>query len=97
MKIFLLILISLFFSSCSKPTLCVPKKIYVKSKVPRLKILYDIPKYEIKDFYIIDSRYYGISKIELHKASEVSQKRIHKIMFYEKQNNKFNKEFVDVI
>ena len=93
LKIIPLLLISLFFNACGEPKPCVPQKVYVKSKVPRLKTLYRIEPYEIKDFATIDDRYYKVNKKELHGASTASQKRTHKIDFYEKQNAKFNKEF----
>jgi len=93
MRITLLLAISLFFNACSDPEPCEPKKVYVKSKVPRLKTLYHIEPYEIKDFSTLDNTYYKVNKKELHGASKASQKRIHNITFYEKQNEKFNEEF----
>jgi len=93
MRTTLLLAISLFFNACGEPEPCEPKKVYIKSKVPRLKTLYHIKPYEIKDFSPLDDRYYKVNKKELHGASKASQKRIHKINFYEKQNEKFNREF----
>ena len=93
MRITLLILISLFFNACGDPEPCEPKIVHVKTKVPRLKTLNKVEPYQIKDFTVFDDRYYKVSKKELHGASKASQKRIHKINFYEKQNYKFNKEF----
>ena len=95
MRITLLLLISLFFNSCGqvKPE-CKPKKIYVKTKVPRLIVLHRVEPYEIKDFGSLDDTYYKVNKKQLHGASKASQKRIHNIHFYEKQCIKFNKDFV---
>lgn len=93
MQITPLILI-LFFSGCSqKAPECKPEIIHVKTDVPRLKILYKVPKYKITDKIKIDDKYYKISIDQMHKASEVSQKRIHKIEFYEAQNMRFNREY----
>lgn len=94
MRTILLLAISFYFSGCGQVKPCEPKKIYVKSKVPRLKTLHKVEPYEIKDFSVLDDRYYKVSKTELHGASKASQKRIHKIEFYERQIHKFNKEFV---
>jgi len=93
MRMILLLATSLFFNGCQEPKPCEPKKIFVKAKVPKLTILYKVPVYEIKDIKSIDSNYYAVNKKELHKASEASQKRIHNINFYEKQNRQFNREF----
>ncbi len=95
MRIILLIAISLYFSGCSQ-RLCEPEKIYVKTKSPKLKILYTVKSYEIKDVSSLNNLYYKINKDELRKASNVSQKRIHNIKFYEKQNQRFNKEFASI-
>ncbi len=95
MRITLFIAISLFFNGftgCSN-TPPEPEKVYVKTRIPRLKTLYRIEPYEIKDISSLDNLYYKILKKELHIASTVSQKRIHKIDFYERQNHRFNKEF----
>jgi len=91
MRIILLAII-LFFNGCSQKP-CTPTKVFVKTKVPKLKILYKVPSYEIKDFKVHDYTYYLVNKKELHKASEISQKRIHNISFYEKQNSEFNRRF----
>ena len=93
MQMYPLLAISLFFSGCSDPEPCVPEQIYVKTKAPRLKILYSIKPYEIKDFSVIDDTYYKVNIEQLHMASKASQRRIYNIDFYEKQNIKFNKEF----
>ena len=85
----------LFLMGCNEPE-CVPKKIYVKTKVPRLKVLHHIEPYQIKDFSALDDRYYKVSKQELKMASKASQKRIHNISFYERQCIKFNKDFYNV-
>ena len=74
---------------------CEPKKIYVKSKVPKLRTLYVVKPYRIQDFSSIDDTYIKVNKSELKKASNVSQKRIKNISFYERQNMKFNKEFAN--
>lgn len=93
--ILLLITLSLFFSACRDKQPQIPKSTYVKTKVPRLLVLSRVPAYEIKDFSSLDAKYYKVNKVELHGASEASQKRIHKIDIYERQAIKFNKEFVD--
>lgn len=92
MRIILLLAISLFFNGCTEPK-CEPKKIYIKTKVPRLKTLNKIQPYQIKDFSVLDDTYYKVNIKQLHGASTASQKRIHKIDFYERQIYKFNKEF----
>ena len=92
LRIIIVLLTVLLFNSCSQKA-CEPEKIYVKTKVPRLKTLYKVEPYQIKDFTSLDDRYYRVNKKELKKASAVSQRRIHVISFYERQNNKFNKEF----
>ncbi len=89
---FVLIVISLTGCSQKIPE-CEPKLVHVKTKVPKLRILYKVPSYEIKDFKVHDYTYYLVNKKELHKASGVSQKRINNILFYEKQNNEFNRRF----
>ena len=92
MKTLSLLLLSLFFLiGCNEP--CVSEKVYVKTKTPRLKILNKVQPYQIKDFSVLDDTYYKVNRKELHGASKTSQKRIHNIAFYEKQNYKFNKEF----
>ena len=93
LKIITAFLIALFFNGCSQKVPCEPEKIYVKTKVPRLKILYAVKPYQITDFWSLDDKYYKVNKAELEKASKVSQKRIYNINFYERQNNKFNKDF----
>ena len=92
MRIILLIAISLYFSGCQKIP-CEPEKIYVKTKIPKLKTLYHVEPYEIKDFSVLDDRYYKVNRKELYGASRASQKRIHNIKYYEKQNQRFNTEF----
>jgi hypothetical protein len=83
---------SLFFSGCGQ---CKPeiKTVYVKSKVPKLRTLYKIKPYEIKDIKSVDALHYLVSKREMEEASKVSKKRIRIINFYEKQNIEFNKKF----
>ena len=90
MQIILLAILILFFSGCDDPAPCVPKKIYIKTKVPKLKILYSIPRYKIADYHVLDDNYYKVNITELHNASKASQRRIRAIKFYELQNTKFN-------
>ena len=92
-NIMILLVISLFFNGCSNSQPCEPTKVYIKTKVPRLKTLNKIQPYQIKDFSVLDDTYYKVNRKELHGASRTSQKRIHNIDFYERQNYKFNKEF----
>lgn len=92
MRILLLTTV-LLFSGCSKP--CTPEKVYIKQKMPKLKILYPIKSFTIRDYGELNEFYYKVNKAELHKAAEVSQKKTHNIKFYEKQNMKYNEKFHD--
>ena len=60
-----------------------------------MRILYPVKPYKITDFRPSTDGYIEVNKEQLKKASSVSQKRIHNIKFYENQNMKYNKKFVD--
>ena len=92
MIITLLLMTTLFFNGCGQ---CKPEinTVYVKSKVPKLRTLYRVKPYEIKDAKKFDELHTIISTREIEEASAVSKKRIKIINFYEKQNLKFNKQF----
>lgn len=90
--IFLLLILILLFSACSK---CEPKieTVFIKSKVPKLKILYKVEPYELSSIVALEDGNLSVSKNDLEEASKVCQKRIRIINFYEKQNMRFNREF----
>ncbi len=90
-----LLLISFSFNGCGRedPVPCTPKQIFVKSKVPKLRILYEVPVYEITDFKRLDDKYSKVNTEQLYGASRASQHRIKNIKFYERQIRSFNKKF----
>lgn len=86
----------LFFSGCAeKEVQLEPKVVYIKSKYPRHKFLYDVAPYEITDIYTINDKYYGVNKKQLKRASETSKLLRKQTYFYKRQVQKYNVKFVN--
>ena len=88
------LIVVLFFSGCSnEPVPCTPNNVYVKSEVPKLRILYKVKPYEITDYTYIDVNYTKVNTAQLKKAAAVSRKRASNLDFSDRQAIRFNTEF----
>lgn len=94
MRTLVLLIVAAFLSSgCGKVQPCVPKTKYIKSEVPRLRILNKVEPYKIVDYTVISADYDEVNSTQLSMAAAVSRKRNDNILFYEDQIRDLNKKF----